>query len=189
MSSGGKVFSLWLHGQTEAVIKPALTAMLAKVADIMVDAVQDAFKPIPPYRPIGGGNAEFPVWMGHMRDSTGVGIYNEGVLIAYRPNPMSQWHTEAATEANTQKYGSTKSIIGEQYLQQALNDGLTKYHSGIWIVLFSAVPYAAKINAMGSSWGRGQGYFDKFAEAILYQVEDGLKDLNLKNALPVGFKV
>lgn len=139
---------------------------LRNVAQMLVDRVDQLFTPMPPYAP--GGNPSFPVWEGQMHDATGVGVYINGKLASYLPTKKGLYPQRDA------KSGAT-NIIGSEYLMNALNAATTTFSKGIWIVLFSAVPYAAKVNTIGSPWGRGVGYFDQLCNKLYNDVCTSLK--------------
>lgn len=81
---------------------------------------------------IEGAN-EIPIYTGNLADSTGLGIYRNGVLTSYLP-------TKKAVEPQT--FGYNQNVWGADELQRALNVSATEFATGIWLVLFSAVPYA-----------------------------------------------
>jgi hypothetical protein len=111
-----------------------------------------------------------------MRDATGVGVYCDSVLMAYRP-------PKEATKL--QHMGSEfVNISGSENLEKALTLGCSKYTDGIWIVLFSAVPYAERVNDLGSPKMRGARYFDKFESWLLAEVKSRVSGIN---NFPVGF--
>ena len=65
-------------------------------------------------------------------DSTGVGVYVNGVLSAFR-------YSQQATVPQTY-HG--KKVWGKETLDKALAFGASTYIDGVWIVIFSTVPYA-----------------------------------------------
>lgn len=140
--------------------------VLRNVAQMLVNRVDEVFTPIPPYH--GGGNESFPVWEGQMHDATGVGVYINGALTSYLPTKKGRFPQSDAASGAT-------NIIGSEYLQNALNAATTIFSKGIWIVLFCAVPYAARINAAGSPWGRGAGFFGQLCNRLYYDVCNNLK--------------
>lgn len=136
--------------------KAEIVMKLKEVARRMVDFVEGNFTPIPPYRP--GGNDDFPVWEGQMRDSTGVGLYVDGRTEYYMPTPKRDGPQHSNNYAG--------EIWGHEMLQQAITDMASKLPTGIWIVLFSAVPYAYKVNTIGSPRFRGIDYFEKTVDEM-----------------------
>lgn len=73
-----------------------------------------------------------PYDTGNLMDSTGVGVYVNGVLSAFR-------YSQQATVPQTY-HG--KEVWGKETLDKALAFGASTYIDGVWIVIFSTVPYA-----------------------------------------------
>lgn len=73
-----------------------------------------------------------PYDTGNLMDSTGIGIYVNGVLHDFR-------YENQATRPQTY-HG--KKVWGKETLQKAFSLGASMYRDGVWIVLFSTVPYA-----------------------------------------------
>lgn len=134
------------------VTKPELTAYLRNVAERLVAAID--------------GNAfAIPVYTGNLKDATGVGVYVDGVMTAFMP-------TKTAVKKQAMK--GRPYIFGSEFLAESLHEASTTFSEGVWFVIFSAVPYAYKINAEGSPKGRGKGYWD----AIVNDVIANLKPLD-----------
>lgn len=146
----------------EKTAKPRLIRMLTQIAQGMVDLIDGAFNPWPSKLP-HGGNADFPVWYGQMHDATGVAIYNDGAVVKFLP-------TKKALDSQPQRHNGVNGIIGSQWLERAIDEAKGQCSKGLWIVLFSSVPYAAEINAHGSSWGRGAMYFDRLSDRQLADI-------------------
>lgn len=157
------VFSDGLKRFIEQQIKPKLLAMCKDVAQTIVNVIDGNFTP-------PNGTNQFPVWSSNLHDATGVGVYCDGVLSSFTP-------TARATTAQIDE--SITGIFGSKFLQQALANAATQFNSGLWIVLFSSVPYAYKVNTSGSPIGRGVGFFDALRETLLADVLAGLKPLAL----------
>lgn len=155
------VFSNGLTRFVEQQIKPKLLAMCKDVAQTIVDVIDSNFT-------LPKGSDEFPVWSSNLHDATGVGVYCDGVLSSFIP-------TTRATHAQTG--GGTKRIFGSTLLQSAITNASTQFSNGIWIVLFSPVPYAYKINTQGSSIGRDVGFFEALQETLLCDVLAGLQPI------------
>lgn len=160
-----RVFSRLLKQQVEDIVKPKLVGILNNVADWMVQCVDESFTPFEYH---GGGNDMFPIWESQLRDATGVGVYVDGALTSYKPT---------ARGAEPQTYGSDTNIIGTERLDAALSEAVGEFSSGIWIVLFSAVPYAYKVNVYGSPRGRGIEFFDTLEETLKLEVFANLQPL------------
>lgn len=157
------VFSNGLTRFVEQQIKPKLLAMCKEVAQTIVDAIDGNFTP-------PNGTDQFPVWSSNLHDATGVGVYCDGALSSFIP-------TARATAAQTD--GGMAGIFGLELLQQALSEAVTQFQNGVWIVLFSTVPYAYKINTQGSPIGRGAGFFETLQETLLTNVLAGLQPIAL----------
>lgn len=162
-----KVLKIGLkHAESE--IKAQLESVLREVAQKLVDTIDGAFSPVTPK----GGNQQFPVWQGHLHDATGVGVYVDGRLSSYLPTKKG---------VGKQTASGIKGIDGSDYLQNALNGAVSEYSKGIWIVLFSAVPYAYMINKEGSSWGRGAGFFERIKSILIDDIFYGLRPIQEMN--------
>lgn len=95
--------------------------VLSKVADDVIIFIE------------GGGT--IPVYTGNLQDSTGIGIYIDGVLVKFKPNPI----------ADLPQTHNGKTVYGSTELDRALELGTSEFATGIWIVLFSSVPYALQV--------------------------------------------
>lgn len=159
-----KVFKVGVEDFSEHVIKAKLVAMLKSVAQDLVNYIDGAFMP---WERLIGGNDNFPVWEGQLHDATGVGVYVDGALASYMPT----------TKAFEPQYYEGEVVVGAPRLQAALQAGATTFGKGIWIVLFSAVPYAYQINTYGSRRHRGQDFFEKLRQTLLSDVINGLRPI------------
>lgn len=171
-----KVFKAGVEQYAERVIKTKLEAVLREVAQKMVAAIDNAFVPFEQY---GGGTNQFPVWEGQLHDATGVGVYIDGRVSSYIPTTKG---------FDPQFDGDEDGIIGSERLQQALKSAATQFSKGIWIVIFSATPYAYKVNEHGSPRHRGQGFFDRVKSLLIDDVFAGLKPIvpDLENPYSLG---
>lgn len=116
---------------------------------------------------------EYPQWSANMHDGTGVAVLEDGA-VRYKGIP-----TRRARGA--QSYAGRKNIWGGRRLRDRLGTGLfAEKEGGVEIKLVSAVPYAWRINAAGSKWGRGAGYFEKLSGLLLGWVKDALKAEGIK---------
>lgn len=128
-------------------------------------------------------DARIPEYSSNLRDATGVGVYVDGALTSYVP-------TKRATK--TQKsgfhYRNEYGIDGSAYLTQAILDASTRFGKGIWIVLFSAVPYAYFLNKpelVGNLRGKVEGnFFGEITDKMLSDITSGLAPLKPVN-IPV----
>lgn len=146
---------------TRKKVRPKIIAMCNAVAQRMVQYIDNGFV-------MPDGTTQFPVDTANLHDATGVGVFVDGVLKSYIP-------TKRATKKARTGLGSPKTgIDGTTLLQTALADASGIYSRGIWIVLFSTVPYAYYIETMGSKIGRGAGYFQNLADTMFNEVLTGL---------------
>ena len=134
---------LRLHVKKE--IQPDLVNYLKNVAQQIVSAID-------------GGAYSIPVYTGNLHDATGVGVYVDGMMAAFMP-------TKLAVKKQAMK--GRPYIFGSEFLAESLREATTTFAKGVWFVVFSAVPYAYKINADGSPKGRGQGYWDTIVNDVL----------------------
>lgn len=156
-----QVFKVGLKNFTESQVKPKLVAMLTQVAQQIVGLIDGSF-----VMPLG--TTQFPVDTANLHDATGVGVYSDGRAQRFIP-------TKKATK--TQSDGGVKGIDGNALLQAAIAAGATQFAAGIWIVLFSTVPYAYKITTQGSKIGRGAGFFESLKQSLLNDVIANLKPI------------
>lgn len=147
--------------------KKQLVLALAAVAHRMVNIIDGDFMPCPPYERDHGGNGQFPIWTANMRDSSGVGVYCDGRLTSFRPARKAY---KPQTDEGWKGWGFIE-------LQKALSLGVTTYSRGVWIVLYSAVPYAYKVNYEGSPWGRGINFFGVLKDEFLAEIMTGLQQV------------
>lgn len=158
-----QVFKVGLKDYSDRVIKVKLEAMLRSVAEKIVAYIDGGF--VPP-----SGTMQFPIDTGNLHDATGVGVYIDGRLSSYIP-------TAIAVEQQTNQ--GEIGIDGSINLQLALQAAISQFSKGIWIVLFSTVSYAYKINTQGSPRGRGVGFFDGLGEMLFQNVVTGLQPISL----------
>ena len=158
-----KVFKVGLNDYAERVIKAKLVAMLKSVAQTLVGVIDGNFV-------MPDGTTQFPVDTANLHDATGVGVYADGAIQHFIP-------TARATKA--QSDGGVKGIFGSPLLQAAISNGATQFSKGIWIVLFSTVPYAYKINKKKKKIGRGAGFFEALKQTLLNDVISGLQPITV----------
>ena len=140
------VFKSTLEDAKYRISRPLLTAKLRKIAVDMVDEIDGN---------LWNNDEQFPIWTSNLHDSTGLAVYDYGAITSFIPPQYA---------AVAQKYGNIQDIWGSQYLKDFINESTGKFSKGIWIVLFSAVPYAGLVNAYGSPWERGEDFFGLLKE-------------------------
>lgn len=115
------------------------------------------------------GTHQFPKWSGELAASTGAAIYCNGVFDSFVPNIY-------ITKQQLDDQGN--EIDGRSLLESAIAAGATQYTKGIWIVLYSTVPYAAKINLEGSAIiHRGVAFFDRLKHVIIDAIMNGIEPI------------
>jgi hypothetical protein len=75
------------------------------------------------------------------------------------------------TATKPQRFKKARNIWGTEYLQKALEEATTTFSTGIWLVVFAAVPYAAFINETHAN----AGFFEEISNAIVANIDDALK--------------
>jgi hypothetical protein len=114
------------------------------------------------------GTHQFPKWSGALAASTGAAIYCNGVFDSFVPNIYYPKNVQYDSHGN--------EIDGRVLLESAIAAGATQYTKGIWIVLYSTVPYATKINLEGSVIiRRGIAFFDRLKHVIIDAIMNGIE--------------
>lgn len=101
------------------------------------------------------GISGLPMFTGALHDTTGIGVYYNGALVAIE-KPPSLYNLQGSLPYQQQDFNP--DMVLEEAVKRA--GGTTK--DGIWMVIFSAAPYAIEVNREGSyaKSPRGEGYFD-----------------------------
>lgn len=104
---------------------------LARLLNVLDTVAQDVMEYIDSQKVI-------PIYTGNLKDATGIGVYRNGVLKRYVPSQIA-----TRPQSSGFHHRNVYDIWGHQYLSDALEAASKEdYSKGIWIVLFSAVPYA-----------------------------------------------
>ena len=104
---------------------------LAGLLNVLYKVAQDVMEYIDSQKVI-------PIYTGNLKDATGIGVYRNGVLKKYVPSRIA-----TVPQSSGFHHRNEYDIWGHQYLSDALEAASKEeYGKGIWIVLFSAVPYA-----------------------------------------------
>ena len=104
---------------------------LARLLNALYTVAQDVMEYIDSQKVI-------PIYTGNLKDATGIGVYHNGVLKRYVPSQIA-----TRPQSSGVHHRNEYDIWGHQYLSDALEAASKEeYGKGIWIVLFSAVPYA-----------------------------------------------
>lgn len=136
--------------------KPELVAVLKNAAQAVLHYIEEM--------------TSLPQYTGNLHDATGIGIYVDGQLFEYAPTKIATKYQSSGFH-----YRNEYKIDGNLYLQSALKDAATDFSDGIWIVVFSAVPYAFYIQE------RPEKYFSEISEKLLNEIYQGLVPLKNKN--------
>ena len=104
---------------------------LARLLNVLYTVAQDVMEYIDSQKVI-------PIYTGNLKDATGIGVYRNGVLKRYVPSQIA-----TRPQSSGFHHRNEYDIWGHQYLSDALEAASKEgYGKGIWIVLFSAVPYS-----------------------------------------------
>lgn len=160
-TSNAQTMRIAIKRHADTVIKKQIVNGLIAVARQMVQAIDNGFV-------MPTGSTQFPVDTANLHDATGVGVYSDGMCMHYAP-------TKRATKA--QHGPGSKLIIGADLLNAALGAETAHCSKGIWLVLFSTVPYAYYINASGSKIGRGANFFESLKQTLMNDVIANLKPI------------
>lgn len=144
-------------GHNNKVFQKAITEHRAKLGKSLMSVFDRLAIEIVEYVEAFEDIEGMPYYTANLADSTGIGVYLDGSLAVYMP-------TQKATEP--QEYMGNEGIWGTEYLYDALVAGQTDFNKGIWVVLFSSVPYAVKVDNFGTTHSDGStstpaGYFSE----------------------------
>lgn len=116
--------------QNDKIFTKLLDRFAKKVETKMVITFQDVAREVLDYikRP-----DTTPYWTGNLQDSTGLAIYKDSKLVKYFPPER---------EAESPQDYEGREIWGYVEIALAFAEGVMMFPSGMWVVLFSAVPYA-----------------------------------------------
>lgn len=141
----------------EKVIRNAIKQKADEIKERIMLIMNDVANGIVDYID-GVGKDNLPYYTGNLQDSTGVGIYVDGALATYTP-------TRRAYEI--QEYDGV-TLLGYEELANALGLAADEFSKGMWIVLFSAVPYAFDVDMDNAKW---YGYFsDGLAKGMVKDI-------------------
>lgn len=149
------------------VIAPELLAMLKRVADGIVTAIDSGY---------------IPEYTGNLHDATGCAVYQDGTLAYFRPTARHASKKWRSGFGGVNHY----EIDGEEFLQRTINDATSTFAKGLWFVLFSTVPYAYYIDANGSPKGRGQGFFKQTHDDAVREILAGLRPIASDVSTSIG---
>lgn len=149
------------------VIMPELTAMLKRVADGVVTAIDSGY---------------IPEYTGNLHDATGCAVYQDGALAYFRPT------AKHATKKGKSGIGGVNhyDIDGSEFLQRTIAEASSTFAKGVWFVLFSTVPYAYYIDRNGSPKGRGKGFFKQTYDSAIREILAGLRPIASDVSTSIG---
>ena len=146
--------------------RPMLINILTNIAQSLINFIEN--------------DARIPEDTSNLRDATGIGIYIDGSLAKFVPAKKATKKQKSGFH-----YRNEYGIDGAEYLSQAIADASTSFNNGIWIVLFSAVPYAYFLNnpeLVGNLQGKVQGnFFGEISAKLVEEIYAGLAPLRIKN--------
>lgn len=155
--------------QNLETVKDQLTAYwMGDVAQRLINLLDDAAIDIISYIDAIStetGQDGLPLFTGAMHDATGIGIYYQGILVGIR-KPERKYNLEPTIEVD---------FNPETVLDIALKNTGIKTNNGIWMVIFSAAPYAMEVDIKGTyaKTPRGEGFFSEkiipYAETVVSQ--------------------
>lgn len=88
-----------------------------------------------------------PQFTSNLADGTGIGVYFNGALKEYMPTPRA----EGPAAYNGEE------VWGKDYLADALTyASMRQFSKGVWVVLFSTVPYAVRVDEKGTKYVSGE---------------------------------
>lgn len=148
--------NLYVEGLKKEIIKT-----LRYIADQMLTYIEDE------------ADLSIPIFTGNLHDATGIAVYVDGSINYMRiPKKIA-----TRRQSTGPSMGSRRYIDGHLFLQQSIIEGQTVFTNGIWIVLYSAVPYAAHIDTVGSPLGRGKDYFWRSKQELMDWINSQFKPL------------
>lgn len=141
------------------VIQPQLVQLLVSKAQSIVSAIDNG--------------SLIPEYTANLHDATGVAVYVDGRIQSFIPTKKAQKMTKSG-------FGGVNhyNIDGSEFLKRAIAEASIRFSSGIWFVVYSAVPYAYYINNSGSPLGRGQGFFKQLTSTSFNEILAGLRPIS-----------
>lgn len=156
-SQNMKVFKQGCMMFVKNVAQPQLTDILNKKAEEIVNLIDSGL---------------IPEYTANLHDATGVAVYVDGAIKHFIPTARASKAT-SSSEDGINHY----AIWGHDFLEMAILEASTRFSKGVWFVIFSAVPYAYRINAQGSPRGRGQDFFTTIRDTAINDIIAGLKPI------------
>ena len=148
------VIKVRLREFAEKEAKQEVVRRMRIIAGKMIDLIESVFS---------DASEQFPEWTANLHDATGIGIYVDGHLDRYMP-------VQRASEPQESESG--EEIWGTEELSEALTKASTAFAKGLWLVMFSAVEYAERIDNIGSPKERGIKFFTTLCEYLGMDVNE-----------------
>lgn len=155
-------------GHNNKVFQKAITEHRAKLEKKLQKMCQELADEVRLFIENFDSIPDMPFWSANLADGTGLGVYVNGTLRAFAP-------TQQATSPQSDNFTNTYDIWGFQYLQDALSESTTTYSQGIWVVLFSTVPYAIRVDEEGTYRVGGATPPDFFSNRLKEEILDRFK--------------
>ena len=89
------------------------------------------------------GGSSIPVVTSNLKDSTGVGVYMNGSLVKYVPVKRATVPRVGIYDAEA----DNRAYWGYEELNNALEAASNQFSKGVWICLFSTMPYAMEVDS------------------------------------------
>lgn len=142
----------WI-GHNNKVFQKAISDKKAyiekRVLSILGSVAEDIYKDIE-NTTYNQGDGYMPYYTGNLRDSTGLGIYYDGALGDLFP-PKAAEEPQNYWQAGYFFF----DLWGFEFVRTALSE-TNNFNEGIWIVLYSTMPYARHVDESGSTyWDAG----------------------------------
>ncbi len=148
------VIKVGLRDFAEKEAKKEVVRRMRIIAGKMLDLIERVFS---------DASEQFPEWTANLHDATGIGIYIDGHLDRYMPVQRA---------GKQQKASSGEKVWGTEELSEALTKASTTFAKGLWLVMFSAVDYADKVERIGSPKERGRNFFTSLCEYLGMDVNE-----------------
>lgn len=148
------VVKLRLKEFAEKEAKKEVLRRMRLIAQNLLNAITSGFD---------ANDEQYPVWTGNLADATGIGIYADGVLSSYIPIKRAD---------RPQENGIGEEVWGTEELTDALSRASSKFSKGLWLVVFSTMDYARRIETKGSPKDRGKGFFTQFIDVAAGDIKD-----------------
>lgn len=136
-----KVFQKAIEEYKNDIEKKVLKVLTTVAREMLVDIADAQYNQ---------GDGYMPFYSGNLRDSTGLGVYHDGALDTFIPPKVAE-HPQNYWQIGHYEF----DLWGFSFIQEALSEA-NNFNKGIWVVLYSTIPYAKYIDDNGSKyWDTG----------------------------------